>query len=86
MDKIILICYINVKGQSIKKIDETMTNLSDTFATNKNIIHYIIPIQQGDSKVECVNPKLVTEEEYKDVKKLMEDTQVQLQDFFKKHE
>ena len=86
MDKIILICYINVKGISAKQIEEITVNFSDILATNKNAIHYIIPIQQGDSKVECVNPKLVTEEEYKDVRKLMEDTQVQLQDFFKKHE
>lgn len=84
MEKIILIIYINVDGLSRARGEQVMSEMVNAFGNTETILHYIIPVLQGETRIECVNPKLVSEEEYMDVRKLMEETQVQLKEFFKK--
>jgi hypothetical protein len=71
MDKIILAHYINVGNVSPQKVAEIMSELSKSLAGQEDVLHYIYPITQGDTRVDCINPKLVTGEEYKYAKEVL---------------
>ncbi len=71
MDKIILVHYINVGNVSPQKVAEIMSELSKSLVGQDDVLHYIYPITQGDTRVDCINPKLVTGEEYKYAKEVL---------------
>lgn len=64
MDKIILAHYINVGNVNPQKVAEILGDLSKSLAGHDDVLHYIYPITQGNTRVDCINPKLVTGEEY----------------------
>ena len=71
MDKIILAHYINVGNVSPAKVSELLSKISESLAGQEDILHYVYPITQGDTRVDCINPKLVTGEEYKYAKEVL---------------
>jgi hypothetical protein len=71
MDKIILAHYINVGNVSPAKVAEIMGEISKSLVGQDEVLHYIYPITQGDTRVDCINPKLVTGEEYKYAKEVL---------------
>jgi hypothetical protein len=40
--------------------------------TDTNMVQYFIPVRDQETKIECINPKLVNEEEYQDVLNVLE--------------
>ena len=65
LQKIILVHYINVAGKSPAKAREIMMELRDMVLRasgedSKEIISYFVPIQNGDSRIECIYPKQVS--------------------------
>jgi hypothetical protein len=71
MDKIILAHYINVGKLSPQKVAEILGDISKSLVGQEDVLHYIYPITQGDTRVDCINPKLVTGEEYKHAKEVL---------------
>ncbi len=71
MDKIILAHYINVGNVSPQKVAEILGNISKSLAGQEDVLHYVYPIREGDTRVDCINPKLVTGEEYKYAKEVL---------------
>ncbi len=71
MDKIILAHYINVGNVSPQKVSEILGEISKSLVGQEDVLHYIYPITQGDTRVDCINPKLVTGEEYKHAKEVL---------------
>jgi len=71
MDKIILAHYINVGNVSPAKVAEIMGEISKSLVGQDDVLHYIYPITQGDTRVDCINPKLVTGGEYKYAKEVL---------------
>lgn len=59
MDKIILVHYVPMG----EKFREIARSISDNLKRYDDIISYIIPTEKT-FKVECINPSLVTSEEY----------------------
>lgn len=63
--KIILVTYADIRPY---KHDAGMCNdylnyISKIFYDSKDIMHVVVPYE-GETRVECVNPVLVSEEEY----------------------
>lgn len=71
MDKIILAHYINVGNVSPQKVAEILGDISKSLAGQEDVLHYVYPIREGDTRVDCINPKLVTGEEYKYAKEVL---------------
>lgn len=71
MDKIILAHYINVGNVSPQKVNELLYDISKSLAGQDDVLHYVYPITQGDTRVDCINPKLVTGGEYKYAKEVL---------------
>lgn len=62
--QVVLVFYINVgnldREEANAQIQSFKENIDEGFSEFKNIV---IPIQNGESKVECINPVLITQEE-----------------------
>lgn len=47
----------------------------------KDILHYIIPVYDEDTHIECINPKHISEKEYQQIQKTLDKASKKLKDF-----
>lgn len=65
MDKKIVVCYVNVAGFPDEEALSLLDELSKKLATiDPDIVNYIVPIRSGETRIECINPDLLTGEAY----------------------
>jgi hypothetical protein len=85
MDKIILIYYINVGNINQKDVPLFMENVVKKFSPKEedSIISYFIPIRDGETRVECINPKLVSPEDFTQAKRVLDRNQEIVNDIIK---
>ena len=86
MNKIILITYFKIsKNSSKEQINKIIESFSVGFdqAFKEDYHCFYIPIYDGDSRVECINPKLVDDEDYKKAKEDMSSGQNMMKEFLK---
>ena len=76
-EKIILVHYINVGNINSNDVAEIMKDIVNKFSLKEedNIISYWIPVREGDTRVECINPKLVSEEDFAEAKRVLDRNQ-----------
>ncbi len=76
MDKIILVHYIGIGNLNMCECDEHLTKIKNMLNNDENIIHYIIPMRgEENTRIECLNPKLVSEEDYQQAKDMLNRNQ-----------
>lgn len=85
MEKIILVFYISIEGMSLTKAEDFLSKIVEKSKTNQedNIISYYIPIKNGETRIECLNPKLISEEDYTNIKNILDKTKQKLNEFLK---
>jgi hypothetical protein len=62
MEKVILALYVNVGQISTEEAERHIAQMIKT-TPSEDIIQYVIPIREGDNRVECVYPKYVVGEQ-----------------------
>lgn len=87
-NKLILVVYIRVDADSTAEetnnyLDELKNHFEDD---DDNIKYYIIPIFDKDSYIECINPQLITVDEYKYVEETLNNYQKSLNIFISKYQ
>jgi hypothetical protein len=84
MDKIIIVHYVWVGNAAIEQVEKTLDRLKNNFQhLEDNIISYWIPIKEGDSRVECINPKLVSEEDFNQAQLALDKAQIKIDEIVK---
>lgn len=84
MDKLIIVHYIDVRGIHYTEVPEHMEYLkNNVIPKDDNILYYFIPIN-GETRIECINPKVITGEEYKEIQKFLDYQTQYLNDFLNK--
>lgn len=82
MEKTILVIYVN--NDLVREIDRFNELIKHELA-NSNILCFYVPTNEHEYyKIECINPKLVSEVEYNEVKELLEKTKNKLNNFLNK--
>jgi len=71
LDNPIFTYYINIGGLSRQRADETLSEISKSF-NYQNVTIWIVPIQQGDSRIECVYDGRIRERS-EELKSLIEE-------------
>ena len=74
-EKIILIHYINVgniDGNDVSKMMEEVINKL-SLKGEDNVISYWIPVREGETRVECINPVIASKDEMDKIGKIIED-------------
>ena len=85
-DCIILVFYVSVKNIDAIDIPYYMDHFVNSVQANKDesVEMYFIPSREIEtSKVECINPKLVTEEQYKQIQETIDRFQSELDNLTK---
>lgn len=64
-EKLILVHYINIGNLSIDQVEEFINKVRKMTDGVDDNMSYYIPVRDSESRVECINPKLVDKDEYK---------------------
>jgi hypothetical protein len=64
-NKTILIFYINIGNLNDDEIESYMINVADHLKEKEDdsILSYFIPTRESETRVECVNPRIISYEE-----------------------
>lgn len=85
MDKIILVHYINIDGVPNSNLGEMMELVKESLAKDADIISYIVPVRDEPTRIECVNPKLLKDDDnaWDNVKRILDRNQKAVDKFIK---
>jgi hypothetical protein len=68
-EKIILVAYLNICDYPAEEVPSVMKDVSEHFSgqfkKDDNVYTIVVPVYDRETEIECINPKLVSEEEYK---------------------
>jgi predicted CopG family antitoxin len=71
LDNPIFVYYINVDGLSRQRAEELISQVKDQWSYS-NVVTWIVPRQQGDTKIECVYDGRIRERS-EELKELIEE-------------
>ena len=66
-DKLFIVVYVGVHGFGDQTVSEILGNVARCVKYDDSVNTLIIPTRDSETRVECINPVLLTEEQYKDV-------------------
>jgi hypothetical protein len=83
-EKIILVYYLNLGNITPERASEILESFgANLYRKIKEAHHILLPIRNGNTRVECLNPKIITQEEYRSVKVFLERAEGALSDILK---
>lgn len=75
-DKIILVHYIAIGNMEHNKAMMALDKFKNQMkAKEEDVVQYFIGIREGDSRIECINPKLVDESAYAKAREALDKAQ-----------
>lgn len=77
-DKTILVIYVNIGSIDGADVPAYMEQLTRTVIFDDSILRLFIPVRESETRVECINPKRISDEEYLKVSEFVEDVQKKL--------
>lgn len=84
-DKLFLVIYLNVgdipNGDVSRLLMNYENNLNGTY--DESIEKIIVPLRQGETRVECINPVLLTEEQYKETEEKVKSLRKKVEEALK---
>ncbi len=72
-DKLFIIIYVDVRNVNRADVSEYLRPIANATVFDESVIRLIIPTRDSETRVECINPVLLTEEQYEETKKRIED-------------
>jgi len=80
-EKIILVYYLNLGNITPERASEILESFgANLYRKIKEAHHILLPIRNGNTRVECLNPKIITQE-YRSVKGFLERAEYALSNF-----
>lgn len=71
-DKLFIVVYVGVHGFADQTVFEILMNVADHTKYDGSVNTLIIPTRDSETRVECINPVLLTEEQYEETRKKIE--------------
>jgi len=77
IEQIILVHYIDIGNISMEDVEPHIQKIAIKMRPKpeEQCHSYFIPIRNGDTRVECINPKLIGEDEFKKAKDTLDKAQ-----------
>lgn len=66
-DKLFLVIYLNIASIPSADVVEYISKAAEVTNFDDSVQRLIVPVRGEETKIECINPVLLTEEQYKDV-------------------
>ena len=72
---IIMVIYLNVKNLTPEQIEQHNAKVLERMQTQAGILEkwFLIPIENGESRIECLNPAIIEKGSKPDLEKQIED-------------
>lgn len=83
MNKIILVAYLNIKNIPIAEVQDALEGVANSLK-GLGVKPIVVPIREGETRVECINPQLVSEEKYKEAEAMVDKATEALNNFIDK--
>ena len=71
-DKLFIVIYLDVRGIHDLDIAPYVEAITSSIQYDESIAKLIIPTRDSETRVECINPVLLTEEQYEETRKRIE--------------
>jgi hypothetical protein len=65
-DKLFLVIYLNIASIPSQDVVEYINKVTEVIKFDDSVLRLIVPVRGEETKIECINPVLLTEEQYKD--------------------
>lgn len=78
-DKLFLVCYLNIGSIPAEDVSEYLHNFAEVFTYDESIVKIIVPTREGESRVECINPVLLTDEQYEEVEEKVKNLEQEVE-------
>ena len=65
-DKLFLVIYLNIASIPSEDVVEYIKKVTEVIKFDDSVLRLIVPVRGEETKIECINPVLLTEEQYKD--------------------
>ena len=79
-DKLIIVIYVNIAPIDSAYVSEYLYKFGKATMFDESIVRLVIPIREGETRVECINPQLITDDKYKEVEETVEKLKEKLKD------
>jgi hypothetical protein len=66
-DKLFLVIYLNIANIPSQDVVEYINKVAEVTKFDDSVQRLIVPVRGEETKIECINPVLLTEDQYKDV-------------------
>ncbi len=82
---LIFAIYVDVKDMPTARVREVISTLSEKFSGDmkEGERFFIFPIREGQTKMECINPRQMQPDEFEIVKSRLEALSVQVEESLK---
>ena len=84
-DKLFLVIYLNVGDIPNDDVSRLLMDYENNLdgAYDESIEKIIVPLRQGETRVECINPVLLTEEQYKETEEKVKSLRKKVEEALK---
>jgi len=86
MEKLIIVYYISVGNRTPQAAREIISSFiaNCSLVKDENLHNVFVPIREGDTKVECINPRFLPEEDFQKYKSQLEECEEKVKEFLDK--
>ena len=85
-DKLVLVHYINIGNIDHSDVEGYIERIRNGLSIDKDeALTYFIPIREGETRVECINPRLVNVDVFKEAVKKLVKAESEMMDVIKNY-
>lgn len=82
-DKLLIVAYINVQGIKDLSVPEILNGVEERLEYDESVNTIIVPTRFSETRIECINPVLLTDEQYQETRDKLEKLTEQLKELIK---
>ena len=82
-DKLFLVIYVNIDNIHMGDVSEYLMAFARQTTFDETVMRLIVPVRDQETRVECINPVLLTEEQYKEVEEKIKTLQEKVEEALK---
>lgn len=82
-DKLLIVAYINVQGIKDLTVPEILDGVAKRLEFDESVNTIIVPTRFSETRIECINPVLLTDEQYQETRDKLEKLTEHMEELIK---
>ena len=82
-EKLFIVMYVNVRNIDMEDVPEYLHEVKNALYYDETVNTIVVPIRDGDTRIECINPALLTDDKYKEVERVFDECKKRAGEFLK---